>query len=52
MTAVDLGVRARVPNLHKPGLVHSSAKAAELCPVSNALRGSVSPRFFLTGRDK
>ena len=49
ITTVHLGVRPRVPNLHKEaGLVHISAKAAELCPVSNALRGGVQ----ITVRDR
>ena len=41
ITGVDLAVLARAPGLDKPGLERSVATAAELCPVSNALRGNV-----------
>ena len=41
ITGVDLTVLARAPSLDKPGLERSVATAAELCPVSNALRGNV-----------
>ena len=41
ITTVQLTVRARVPSLDSPGLERSVARAAEVCPVSNALRGNV-----------
>jgi lipoyl-dependent peroxiredoxin len=41
ITASELTVLARAPSLDKPGLERSVAAAAELCPVSNALRGNV-----------
>ena len=41
ITAVELTVRARVPSLDKAGLERGVAQAADLCPVSNALRGNV-----------
>jgi lipoyl-dependent peroxiredoxin len=41
ITTVALTVRAWVPALDTPGLERSVARAAELCPVSNALRGNV-----------
>jgi osmotically inducible protein OsmC len=41
ITSVELTVRARVPTLDKAGLERNVAKAAELCPVSNALHGNV-----------
>jgi lipoyl-dependent peroxiredoxin len=41
ITTVELTVRARVPKLDKSGLEGKVAQAAELCPVSNALRGNV-----------
>jgi lipoyl-dependent peroxiredoxin len=37
----ELTVRARVPSLGKEDLGRNVAKAADLCPVSNALRGNV-----------
>lgn len=42
ITAVGLTVLARVPSLDEPGLERAVAKAAELCPVSNALHGNVA----------
>ena len=42
ITAVELAVRARVPALDAAGLERSVAQAAELCPVSNALRNNVA----------
>lgn len=41
ITTVELAVRARVPELDAAGLERSVAQAADLCPVSNALRGNV-----------
>jgi lipoyl-dependent peroxiredoxin len=41
ITSVALSVRARVPGLDAAGLDQSVARAADLCPVSNALRGNV-----------
>jgi lipoyl-dependent peroxiredoxin len=41
ITTVELTVRARVPGLDKAGLEPRIAQAADLCPVSNALRGNV-----------
>jgi lipoyl-dependent peroxiredoxin len=41
MTSVELAVRARVPDLDKAGLERNVAQVADLCPVSNALRGNV-----------
>jgi lipoyl-dependent peroxiredoxin len=42
ITSVELTVRARVPKLDKAGLESNVAQAADLCPVSNALRGNVA----------
>src|SRR3954451_7902604 len=41
ITTVELSVRARVPSLHNEELGRNVAKAAGICPVSNALRGNV-----------
>src|SRR4051812_14564660 len=41
ITTVELTVRARVPALDAAALERNVAQAAELCPVSNALRGNV-----------
>jgi osmotically inducible protein OsmC len=41
ITTLELAVRARVPVLDAAELERNVAKAAELCPVSNALRGNV-----------
>lgn len=41
ITAVDLTVRAQVPGLDASGLERIVERAADLCPVSNALRGNV-----------
>jgi lipoyl-dependent peroxiredoxin len=41
ITTVELAVRAQVPELDKAGLERNLASAAELCPVSNALRDNV-----------
>jgi lipoyl-dependent peroxiredoxin len=41
ITTMELTVRARVPGLDEDGLERSIATAADLCPVSNALRDNV-----------
>ena len=41
ITTVELTVRAQVPGLDKADFLHNVRRAAELCPVSNALRGNV-----------
>jgi osmotically inducible protein OsmC len=41
ITTVALTVRARVPALDDAGLERNVTQAADLCPVSNALRGNV-----------
>ena len=41
ITTADLTVRAQVPGLDPAGLEGMVEQAAELCPVSNALRGNV-----------
>jgi lipoyl-dependent peroxiredoxin len=41
ITTVALTVNARVPDLDRAGLKRNVEQAAELCPVSNALRGNV-----------
>jgi lipoyl-dependent peroxiredoxin len=41
ITGAELTVLARAASLDRPGLERSVAAAAELCPVSNALRGNV-----------
>ena len=41
ITSVALGVRARVPGLDAAGFDQCVGRAADLCPVSNALRGNV-----------
>jgi lipoyl-dependent peroxiredoxin len=41
ITIVQLNVRARVPGLEAAELEHTVGLAADLCPVSNALRGNV-----------
>ena len=41
ITTVELTVRAQVPGLDAAGLDRMVEQAAELCPVSNALRGNV-----------
>jgi osmotically inducible protein OsmC len=42
ITTVELTVRAQVPELDAGVLVRMVAQAADLCPVSNALRGNVT----------
>jgi osmotically inducible protein OsmC len=41
ITGAELTILAPAPSLDKPGLERGVAAAAELCPVSNALRGNV-----------
>lgn len=41
ITELKLRVRAHVPSLDEAGFNDAVAKAAALCPVSNALRGNV-----------
>ena len=41
ITTAALTVSARVPDLDRAGLRRNVEQAAELCPVSNALRGNV-----------
>jgi osmotically inducible protein OsmC len=41
ITDIELTVRAQVPGLDDAGLANIVAEAADLCPVSNALRGNV-----------
>ena len=48
ITTIELTVRARVPRLDTAGLQRNVAQAADLCPVSNALRGNVA----ITVRDE
>jgi lipoyl-dependent peroxiredoxin len=48
ITTSELTVRARVPGLDKAALQRNVAEAADLCPVSNALRGNVA----ITVRDE
>ena len=41
ITTVELGVRAHVPDIEQPDFEQQVARAAALCPVSNALRSNV-----------
>jgi organic hydroperoxide reductase OsmC/OhrA len=41
ITTAELTLRARVPDLDNAGLERNVARAADLCPVSGALRGNV-----------
>jgi osmotically inducible protein OsmC len=41
ITTVDLDVRGRVPGLDSQGFELAAEQAAQLCPVSKALRGNV-----------
>jgi osmotically inducible protein OsmC len=41
ITTSELTVRAQVPGLDRAGLEDNVGRAADLCPVSNALRGNV-----------
>jgi osmotically inducible protein OsmC len=41
ITSVALNVRAHVPGLEQADFAQHVARAAEICPVSNALRGNV-----------
>ena len=42
ITTIEITVKARVPSLDKAGLARNVGSAANLCPVSNALRGNVA----------
>ena len=42
ITSIELTVRARVPGLDAADLEQIVGQAADLCPVSNALRGNVT----------
>jgi lipoyl-dependent peroxiredoxin len=42
MTTVELSIRARVPGVEPTDLERLVGRAADLCPVSNALRGNVT----------
>jgi osmotically inducible protein OsmC len=42
ITTVELSIRARVPGLEPADLERFVGQAADLCPVSNALRGNVT----------
>ncbi len=41
ITTLELTVRARVPGLEQASFEQTVERAADLCPVSNALRGNV-----------
>jgi osmotically inducible protein OsmC len=41
ITTVELTIRARVPGLEQASFERTVERAADLCPVSNALRGNV-----------
>lgn len=41
ITTVQLTIRARVPGLEESSFEQAVERAADLCPVSNALRGNV-----------
>jgi lipoyl-dependent peroxiredoxin len=41
VTSSELSVRARVDGIEPSGFEDQVARAADLCPVSNALRGNV-----------
>ena len=41
ITTVELAIRARVSGLEQAGFEQAVERAADLCPVSNALRGNV-----------
>ncbi len=45
ITTVELNVRARVPGLEQESFEQTVERAADLCPVSNALRGNVDIRL-------
>jgi len=47
ITTVALTVRARVDGIDRDGLQRNVAQAADLCPVSNALRGNVEIKISL-----
>ena len=42
ITTVELTIRARMSGLEQAGFEQTVARAADLCPVSNALRGNVA----------
>jgi len=42
ITSIELNVRARVPELDAADFDRSVGRAADLCPVSNALRGNAA----------
>ncbi|MGH2894892.1 MAG: OsmC family peroxiredoxin, partial [Solirubrobacteraceae bacterium] len=42
ITTIELTIRARVPGLTQASFDDTVARAADLCPVSNALRGNVA----------
>jgi osmotically inducible protein OsmC len=42
ITTVELTIRARVPGLEQASFEQTVERAADLCPVSNALRGNVT----------
>lgn len=41
ITTIELAIRAQVPGLEQPDFEQLLGRAADLCPVSNALRGNV-----------
>jgi lipoyl-dependent peroxiredoxin len=45
ITTSELTIRAQVPGLEQPDFERLLARAANLCPVSNALRGNVEISF-------
>jgi osmotically inducible protein OsmC len=45
VTTVDLDVRGRVPGLDARGFEEAAGRAADLCPISNALKGNVDIRL-------
>jgi osmotically inducible protein OsmC len=45
ITTSELTIRAQVPGLEQPDFERLLAQAANLCPVSNALRGNVEISF-------
>jgi osmotically inducible protein OsmC len=45
ITTIELTVRARVSGLEQASFEQTVERAADLCPVSNALRGNVEIRL-------
>ena len=45
ITTVDLDVHGRVPGLDAHGFEQAADRAAQLCPVSKALKGNVDIRL-------